>query len=198
MFTGIVQQLGSLESRQEAGGDVRLSVATEPAWLEGVAAGDSIAVNGVCLTVVEFDRKSFATDVSNETLACTNLGALGSGARLNLEKALRASDPLGGHLVSGHVDAVTRVVAREPDGRSQRLWFAIPPGLAQFIAPKGNICVDGVSLTVNEVEPDRFGVNIIPHTSEVTVAGGYTPGTRVNLEVDLIARYVARILGHEA
>ena len=197
MFTGIITQLGKLKSRREAGGDVRLTISAEPDWLAGVAIGDSIAINGVCLTVVEFDDSSFALDVSNETLACTSLGALEDGAALNLEKALRASDPLGGHLVSGHVDAVTEVVGSEPDGRSERLWFAIPPGLAKFIAPKGSICVDGISLTVNEVESERFGVNIIPHTSDVTVAGSYQAGTRVNLEVDLIARYVARVLGHE-
>ena len=195
MFTGIIEKLGALESRREAGGDVRLTISAEPDWLAGVAIGDSIAINGVCLTVVEFDAGSFALDVSNETLACTNLGALEDGAALNLEKALRASDPLGGHLVSGHVDAVTEVLGREPDGRSERLWFAIPPGLEKFIAPKGSICVDGISLTVNEVESDRFGVNIIPHTSDVTVAGSYQAGTQVNLEVDLIARYVARVLG---
>ncbi|NND59971.1 MAG: riboflavin synthase [Gammaproteobacteria bacterium] len=194
MFTGIIQAVGKIAAIELVDGDCRLVVVTPEGFLADAVAGDSIAVNGVCLTAVEIDDRSFHADVSRETLDCTSLGALDSGNQVNLEPALRAGDRLGGHLVSGHVDAVTEVLARHSDARSDRIQFAIPAGIAQFIAAKGSICIDGTSLTVNEVESDRFGVNIVPHTREATIAGQYQPGTRVNLEVDLIARYVARVL----
>ena len=194
MFTGIVQDMGRLVALEPRGGDVRLRVAVERLPLEAVRTGDSIAVSGVCLTVVEHDRGSFAADVSLETLSLTTLGELAPGSRVNLEPALRAGDPLGGHLVSGHVDGVGRVVSLAQDARSWRLRFATPPELARYVARKGSIAIDGVSLTVNEVEGGEFGVNIIPHTFEVTTIGSYAPGRRVNLEIDPIARYVERLL----
>ena len=194
MFTGIVQDMGRLIALEPRGGDVRLRVAVERLPLEAVRTGDSIAVSGVCLTVVEHDRGSFAADVSLETLSLTTLGELAPGSRVNLEPALRAGDPLGGHLVSGHVDGVGRVVSLAQDARSWRLRFATPPELARYVARKGSIAIDGVSLTVNEVEGGEFGVNIIPHTFEVTTIGSYAPGRRVNLEIDPIARYVERLL----
>lgn len=194
MFTGIVQHIGRLASSSEAGGDLRIGVATTPEWLAGTVDGDSIAVNGVCLTVSRLDAAAFMADASRETLGCTTIGQWKPGAPLNLEKALRAGDPLGGHLVSGHVDAVADVLECRRDGRSLRIRCSLPAHLAPLVAVKGSICIDGTSLTVNEVESDRFGVNIVPHTSEMTIVGGYAPGTRVNLEVDLVARYLARMI----
>lgn len=194
MFTGIVQDLGRIIALEPRAGDVRLRVAVERLPLGAVRTGDSIAVSGVCLTVVEHDAGSFAADVSNETLALTTLGELTTGSQVNLEPALRAGDPLGGHLVSGHVDGVGRVVALEQDARSWRIRFETPAGLERYVARKGSIAIDGVSLTVNEVEGRGFGINIIPHTWQVTTIGGYAPGRRVNLEIDPIARYVERLL----
>ena len=194
MFTGIVQSMGRLSASEQIGGDRRLVLACDPAWLEGARIGDSIAVSGVCLTVVEYDADSFSADVSNETLGATSLGRLEPGARVNLEKALALGQSLDGHLVSGHVDAPSEVLERYDDARSVRLSIALPESIARYVAPKGSVTVDGVSLTVNEVGADRFGVNIVPHTRDVTVIGDYRVGTPVNLEVDLIARYVARLL----
>lgn len=194
MFTGIVQDMGRIVALEPRAGDVRLRVAVERLPLDAVRSGDSIAVSGVCLTVVEHDAGGFAADVSNETLSLTTLGDLAPGARVNLEPALRAGDPLGGHLVSGHVDGIGRVVSLAQDARSWRIRFEAPPELARYIARKGSIAIDGVSLTVNEVEGREFGINIIPHTFEVTTIGGYAPGRRVNLEVDTIARYVERLM----
>jgi riboflavin synthase len=165
--------------------------------METVAMGASIACAGVCLTVVERAHDAFAVDVSNETLACTTIGAWQVGRRVNLERPLRAGEELGGHIVSGHVDAVTRVVGRRPDGESIRLAFALPPSLAGFVAPKGSIAVDGVSLTVNEVTADAFGVNIIPHTLAETSLGQLELESPVNIEIDLVARYVARLIRPE-
>lgn len=193
MFTGIVQALGTIERIEPRGGDTRLWVAVPGDFLADAAIGDSIAVAGVCLTAVAFDAARFAADVSTETLACTTLGALGVGNAVNLEKALRLADRLGGHLVSGHVDAVGRVLSVTPDARSQRWTFEAPLALARYIAAKGSICIDGVSLTVNEVEGARFGVNLIPHTVEVTTFHDRRVGDAVNLEVDLVARYVERL-----
>lgn len=195
MFTGIVQDMGRIVALEPRDGDVRLRVAVERLPLDAVRSGDSIAVSGVCLTVVEHDARGFAADVSNETLSLTTLGDLAPGSRVNLEPALRAGDPLGGHLVSGHVDGIGRVVSLAQDARSWRIRFEAPPGLARYIARKGSIAIDGVSLTVNEVEGSEFGINIIPHTFEVTTIGGYAPGRRVNLEIDAIARYVERLMG---
>lgn len=194
MFTGIVQDMGRIVALEPRAGDVRLRVAVERLPLDAVRSGDSIAVSGVCLTVVEHDAGGFAADVSNETLSLTTLGDLAPGSRVNLEPALRAGDPLGGHLVSGHVDGIGRVVSLVQDARSWRIRFETPPGLARYVARKGSIAIDGVSLTVNEVEGREFGINIIPHTFEVTTIGGYAPGRRVNLEIDTIARYVDRLL----
>ena len=194
MFTGIVQDMGRIVALEPRAGDVRLRVAVERLPLDAVRSGDSIAVSGVCLTVVEHDAGGFAADVSNETLSLTTLGDLAPGSSVNLEPALRAGDPLGGHLVSGHVDGVGRVVSLAQDARSWRIRFETPPDIARYVARNGSIAIDGVSLTVNEVEGREFGINIIPHTWQVTTIGGYAPGRRVNLEIDPIARYVERLL----
>lgn len=194
MFTGIVQDMGRIVALEPRAGDVRVRVAVDRLPLDAVRTGDSIAVSGVCLTVVEHDARGFAADVSNETLSLTTLGDLAPGSHVNLEPALRAGDPLGGHLVSGHVDGMGRVVSLVQDARSWRIRFETPPDLARYVARKGSIAIDGVSLTVNEVEGREFGINIIPHTWQVTTIGGYAPGRRVNLEIDPIARYVERLL----
>jgi riboflavin synthase len=193
MFTGLITDLGRVRRIDAAAGGARLII--ETAYdLAAVEIGASIACSGACLTVVEKGPDSFAADVSAETLAHTTIGGWKAGGRVNLEQSLRLGDTLGGHLVSGHVDAVTEVLTRRPDGDSLRFSFRIPAGYERLIAPKGSVCLDGVSLTVNEVEADRFGVNVIPHTAERTTFGALGPGDRVNLEVDLIARYVARLL----
>jgi riboflavin synthase len=193
MFTGLITDLGTVRRIDKNAGGARLAI--ETAYdLAAVEIGASIACSGACLTVVEKGPDGFAVDVSAETLAHTTIGGWKPGDRVNLEQALRIGDALGGHLVSGHVDAVSTVLARRPDGESERFQFQIPEGYERLIAPKGSVCLDGVSLTVNEVESGRFGVNIIPHTAEKTTFGALDPGARVNLEVDLIARYVARLL----
>jgi len=194
MFSGIIQSVGSIAQIEQRGGDVRLMIVARDFALDEVKLGDSIAVAGVCLTVVEIDAAQLAFDVSVETLNCTTLGALRPGAGVNLEKALRLADRLDGHLVSGHVDGVGRVVAIESEARSQRWTFEAPPALAKYIASKGSIAIDGTSLTVNEVEDARFGVNLIPHTIAVTTFQNRRVGDAVNLEVDMIARYVERLL----
>jgi riboflavin synthase len=193
MFSGIVQAVGTIARVEARGGDARLSIDAKALGLSDVAIGDSICVAGVCLTAVAIDADTFAADVSNETLARTTLGALKAGEGVNLEKSLRLSDRLGGHLVSGHVDAVGRVVDVRDDARSQRWTIEVPAALSRYIAAKGSICVDGVSLTVNDVAGNRFGVNLIPHTVEVTTFRGKRAGAAVNIEVDLIARYVERL-----
>jgi riboflavin synthase len=194
MFTGIIQAVGRIARLEPRGGDVRLVVDTAPLDMTDVALGDSIAVSGVCLTVIEFNANSFAADVSNETLAHTTLGKHKAGDRVNLEKALRLADRLGGHLVSGHVDGTGKVVSVVPDGRSQRWIFEVGAELARYIAHKGSVCIDGTSLTVNEVGGNRFGVNLIPHTVEHTAFSARRPGDAVNIEVDVVARYVERLL----
>ncbi|NEV62474.1 riboflavin synthase [Thiorhodococcus minor] len=194
MFTGIIQAVGQIQRLEPRGGDVRLSIATGKLALDEVVLGDSIAVNGVCLTAVELTGQGFAADVSRETLSLTTLGGFGTGSRVNLEKALTLSTPLGGHLVSGHVDGVGTLLERHEDARSWRLRIQAPEELARYIAHKGSICVDGTSLTVNAVEGAVFELNIVPHTIQETIIGDYQPGTRVNLEVDLIARYLERLL----
>jgi len=199
MFTGIIQAVGEIRSLEPRGGDVRLTVATGKLAMDGVVLGDSIAVNGVCLTAVSLDGPGFSADVSRETLSLTTLGDLRSGSRVNLEKALTLSTPLGGHLVSGHVDGIGEVLERRQDARSWRFRIQAPAELARYIAQKGSICVDGTSLTVNQVAGGVFEINIVPHTIEETIIGGYRAGTRVNLEVDLVARYLERlILGEKA
>ena len=194
MFTGIIQCTGQLARSEARGGDLRLTITAPAMDFSDIAPGDSIAVSGVCLTAVTLGEHEFSADVSNETLSLTTLGALRSGDAVNLEKALRLSDRLGGHLVSGHVDGVGRIVAIEPDARSQRWLIEAPHELARYIAAKGSICVDGVSLTVNTVEGARFSVNLIPHTVEVTTFAQRKPGDRVNLEADMMARYAERLL----
>ncbi len=194
MFTGIVQDIGRVQALEARGGDVRLVIAAQRLDLSAARVGDSICVQGCCLTATAVQARSFAADVSRETLALTTLGELQSGAAVNLEPALRAGDALGGHLVSGHVDGVGEVLSREADARSLRLSIAVPAALERFVAPKGSIAVDGVSLTVNAVQPCSFAVNIIPHTQAVTTLGALAVGARVNLEVDQVARYLARLL----
>lgn len=198
MFTGIVQAVGRVAGVEPSGGDLRLTLdaaalaaRVEPARM---AIGESIAVSGVCLTVVECEGGRFSADVSRETLALTTLGSLRAGDAVNLEAALRAGDPLGGHLMSGHVDALAEVVALQRDARSLRVGVQVPDALARFIAPKGSVALDGISLTVNEVTGRRFGVNLIPHTVEVTTFGDLCLGRLLNLEVDPLARYVQRAL----
>ncbi len=194
MFTGIIQAVGEIAALEPQGGDLRLRVRTGKLDLGDVRPGDSIAVSGVCLTAVELPGDGFWADVSGETLAHTVIGDLKAGARVNLEKALLPTTRLGGHLVSGHVDGVGEVVERRSDARSERLRIRTPQGLARYIAAKGSICVDGVSLTVNAVERNVFELNIVPHTLAETTLNEYRPGRRVNLEVDLIARYLERLL----
>ncbi|MEM8498697.1 MAG: riboflavin synthase [Pseudomonadota bacterium] len=194
MFTGIVQALGRIDRIEQAQGDVQLVVNAESLGLVSANIGDSIAVNGVCLTVTELHKNTFYADVSNETLDNTTLHDLSAGSTVNLEMAVRPSEPLGGHIVSGHVDGVGEVSRQFDDARSTRYEFTVPDDLARYIAKKGSVTVDGVSLTVNEVSRNEFSVNIIPHTQEVTLFGSYTIGSRVNIEVDVIARYVERLL----
>ena len=198
MFTGIVQDVGRIVSLERREGDVRLRIAVTHLKLDHTSPGDSIAVSGVCLTALDLDNtpgaQSFAADVSNETLSLTTLGSLSVGSRVNLEPALRAGDALGGHLVSGHVDGLGEVLSIESDARSVRMRFGCPPALARYFARKGSVAIDGVSLTINEVGPADFGVNLIPHTQSVTTLGEFTVGRKVNLEVDQVARYVERLL----
>lgn len=199
MFTGIIEAVGKIAELRQRDNEWRLTVESDVLDLSDVELGDSIAVSGACLTVVAFDEKSFQADVSNETMRLTNLGLLEKGSAVNLEKALLPTSRLGGHIVSGHVDGVGELESLEPDGRSWRLVFKAPDNLARYIATKGSICIDGTSLTVNTVEGARFTVNIIPHTQQETVIHHYQPGTRVNLEVDLVSRYLERLLlGDEA
>jgi riboflavin synthase len=193
MFTGIVEAIGRLRSVERVAGDATLVIDAGALSLAGVAPGDSIAVNGVCLTATRIEATTFAADVSRETLSLTTLGELAAGAPLNLETALRAGDPLGGHYVSGHVDGVARVVSRLDDARSVRVEFELPVDLGRYVARKGSICIDGVSLTVNEVRGRHFEVNLVPHTLAATIAADYRAGTRVNCEVDMIARYLERL-----
>lgn len=199
MFTGIIQAIGTLTRIEPRGGDARLTVATGKLPLADTRLGDSIAVNGVCLTAVELGAGHFRADVSRETLALTTLGAASAGMPVNLELALLPTTRLGGHLVSGHVDGVGRILDQRDDGRSWRFTVEAPAGLARYIARKGSICVNGISLTVNEVDGAVFGINIVPHTLAETTLGTTRPGDAVNLEVDLLARYLERLmLGEQA
>jgi len=193
MFTGIVAAVGRIQRIEPRPGGLRLTIDAGGLELGDVAIGDSIAVNGCCLTVVSLAGRQFEVDVSQETIDCTV--GLGAPGEVNLEKSLRLADRLDGHLVSGHVDGVGEVVALEPAGESHRLVVRVPAELAKYVARKGSIAVQGVSLTVNRVEGAQFEVNLIPHTFAVTTLKALAPGTRVNLEVDLIARYVERMLG---
>ncbi len=198
MFTGLIEGVGRVLALEPVGGDVRLRIEVGSLPFEGVALGESIAVSGVCLTVIEFDATSFAADASTETLALTTLGGLAVGHAVNLERAMRPTDRLGGHLVSGHVDGVGRVLSVHEDARAQRWRFAAPAALLRYIATKGSICVDGVSLTVNAVDGEGFEVALIPHTVSHTAFASTRIGDAVNLEVDLVARYVERLLAAKA
>ncbi|OGT89314.1 MAG: riboflavin synthase subunit alpha [Gammaproteobacteria bacterium RIFOXYD12_FULL_61_37] len=199
MFTGIIQAVGQIAGIERRSGDGRFHIKTGKLDLADVKLGDSIAVNGVCLTAVELPGDGFYADVSRETLSLTTLGDLKPQSRVNLEKALTLATRLGGHLVSGHVDGAGEVISRHDDARSERFTIEAPVSLARYIAHKGSITVDGTSLTVNGVEGNRFHLNIVPHTLQETIMDSYAPGSRVNLEVDLIARYLERlILGDKA
>jgi len=199
MFTGLIEGIGTLAGRESRGGDARLRIdaGTLP-WggqdADDIALGESIAVNGACLTVAAFDAQGFEADASNETLALTTLGELALGRALNLERAMRPTDRLGGHLVSGHVDGVGKVLHHWDDGRAQRWLFEVPASLRRYIAAKGSICVDGVSLTVNAIDDRGFEVALVPHTLQHTAFAHTAIGDPVNLEIDLVARYVERLL----
>lgn len=198
MFTGIIACTGTLSARTRHGDDQTLTIDAPDFNFSATQLGDSIAVNGVCLTVVELSTTQFRADVSVETLTHTTLGTLNIGSRVNLEAALTLATPLGGHLVSGHVDGIGELSARHSDARSERLTFRAPHHIAHYIATKGSITIDGISLTVNHVAADQFSVNIVPHTLSRTTLADYRPGQPVNLEVDLIARYVERLLSHNS
>ncbi len=194
MFTGIVQAVGSVRETLSRGGDMRLVIDTAELDLTGIGPGDSIAVNGACLTAVELEPGAFAADVSLETLDKTSLGQLEPGSPVNLETALTLEAALGGHLVSGHVDGLATLIEKHEDARSVRYRFEVDPSLQHYIAVKGSVTLDGTSLTVNAVDANRFDVNIVPHTQHKTIFGHYREGTRVNLEVDIIARYLERLI----
>jgi riboflavin synthase len=198
MFTGIILAVGTVSAIEKKTGDVKLTVSAGTLPLHGAALGDSIAVNGVCLTAVELGSDYFSADVSNETLSRTTLQSAVVGTPVNLELALTPSTRLGGHIVSGHVDGIGTVLEKRPDGRSFRFKFKAPDVLAKYIAEKGSICIDGISLTVNDVDGAVFGVNIVPHTLKETTLGGIKAGAKVNLEVDLLARYLERLLQGDA
>ena len=193
MFTGIVAATGKLLSTKSFDGDLRIRFEVPASLMMDSKIGDSISISGVCLTMLEPDASGFSADVSVETLDKTSLGSRRAGDRVNLELAMRASDRLGGHLVSGHVDGLAKLVSRTADARSERFLFETDRGLARYIAPKGSACLDGVSLTVNEVDDNRFSICIIPHTLAVTTLGDLAVGGKVNLEVDLVARYLDRL-----
>jgi riboflavin synthase len=200
MFTGIVQEIGEIRRIEALGGaggasDRRIEVACSTILRERLELGASVSVDGVCLTVAAHGAGSFIADVSGETLAVTTLAAIQAGARVNLEPALRAGDSLGGHWVSGHVDGIAEVLGTAGDARSLRVELAAPGALARYIARKGSVTLDGVSLTVNDVAGPKFSINLIPHTLEVTTLGRLKPGTKMNLEIDLLARYVERLSG---
>jgi len=195
LFTGIIEGVGRLAARESIGGDVRFTFNVGNLPFDNVQMGESIAINGVCLTVIAFDASSFQADASTETLGLTTLGQLSEGAVINLERAMRPTDRLGGHLVSGHVDGLGKVLSIHEDARAQRWRFAAPASLRRYIAKKGSICVDGVSLTVNEVDDEGFEVALIPHTVANTAFSAAGVGSAVNLEIDLVARYVERLMG---
>jgi len=203
MFTGIITALGTVREVQPIGGghDMRVVIGVSPEFLrepQPVAIGASIACSGVCFTAVRLGADEFAIDASAETLSRTTIGAWVAGTRVNLERSLRVGDELGGHIVSGHVDGVAEVVSAEAENASVRWRFELPGGLERYVATKGSIAIEGVSLTVNEIDGRVFGVNIIPHTAAMTTIGTLRPGSRVNIEIDMLARYVARLRETEA
>jgi len=197
MFTGIVETRGILERKTEVGGDYRLVIQTGELSLAGCRTGDSICVSGACLTMLEPEPNRFAADVSQETLTVTTLGDVPVGGHVNLELAMGLEQRMGGHMVTGHVDGKARLLSRYEDARAERFEFEAPHDLARYVARKGSVCLDGVSLTVNAVDGDRFSVCLIPHTMEITTLGQLQPGDEVNLEVDLIARYLGRLMSPE-
>ena len=194
MFTGIIQAIGAIQHSEAIGGDIRLTINATDLELGTSSLGDSIAVNGVCLTVVEFTGKGFVADVSLETLDKTSLGRLSQGSPVNLETALTLNTALGGHLVSGHVDGLATLIEMHQDARSIRYGFEVEPALQHYIAAKGSVSIDGCSLTVNRVDNNRFDVNIVPHTQQKTIFQFYQAGSKVNIEVDIIARYLERLI----
>lgn len=194
MFTGIIESMGRIEAIDAVGGDRRFTIVADDDYLDGLRLGDSVAINGVCLTAVAMPPRGLVADVSAETLSATTVGIWNVGHAVNLERAARPETPLGGHLVSGHVDGLATLVEAHEDARSWRLTFEAPAALARYIARKGSVTLDGISLTVNSVENRRFGVNIIPHTWSHTTLGRLKTGAAVNLEVDLVARYLERLL----
>ena len=194
MFSGIIKAIGKVAKMEQQGGDLLLTITSADLPWKEFAVGESISVNGVCLTAVEFLGNGFVADVSAETTKVTALANLAEGSRVNLEPSVSLGERLGGHLVSGHIDCVGQIKTRETDARSVRLVIGIPAEYSRYIASKGSVCIDGVSLTVNEVSDNTFGVNIIPHTADVTIIGDYRTGIEVNIEVDLLARYVERLL----
>ncbi len=196
MFTGIIKAIGKVAKMEQQGGDLRLTITSADLPWKEFAVGESIAINGVCLTAVEFLSNGFVADVSVETSKVTALANLVEGSKLNLEPSVALGERLGGHLVSGHVDCVGQIKTRETDARSVKLVVGIPAEYSRYIARKGSVCIDGVSLTVNEVSDNTFSVNIIPHTADATIIGDYRSGTEVNIEVDLLARYVERLLAN--
>lgn len=198
MFTGIILAVGRIAAIQPKAGDCRLKISTGKLPMADAQLGDSIAVNGVCLTAVELGSDYFCADVSTETLARTTLNSAKVGTPVNLELALTPTTRLGGHIVSGHVDGIGAVLEKKPDGRSVRFRFKAPDNLAKYIAEKGSICINGISLTVNEVDGAVFGVNIVPHTLTETTLGQTQVGDKVNLEVDLLARYMERLMQGDA
>ena len=194
MFTGIIQCVGAVASVEERGGDLRLCIDAGDIGPERMPLGASVAVAGVCLTVAERTARGFFADVSRETLALTTIGSWRAGERVNLEAALRAGDPLGGHLLLGHIDGRAELRTRDGDARSERMQFRAPPGLQRYLARKGSVALDGVSLTVNAVAGADFEVNLVPHTQAVTTLAALQPGAQLNLEIDLMARYAERLL----
>ncbi len=194
MFTGIIQAIGTIADLQEKGGDIAMTVNTGKLDLSDVQLGDSIAVNGVCLTVIKLSQTGFTADVSRETLSLTSLAQISKGSKVNLEKALTLQTRLGGHLVSGHVDGLGEIVSRKNDGRSEHFTIKAPDELAKYIAAKGSITIDGVSLTVNRVDGSNFEINIVPHTLQETIISEYQAASKINLEVDVVARYLERLI----
>jgi len=198
MFTGIIAAIGSIQTINVNGEGARITIKTNTLDMGDVNLGDSIATNGICLTVVAFDQHSFSADVSNETLKRTGFAYYRAGQKVNLEKAMLATTRFGGHMVSGHVDGIAEIVSITNNGNSIEYWLSLPQNLAQYVAEKGSVTIDGTSLTVNSIEKDKFRLTIVPHTTEQTIISSYQVGTKINLEVDLIARYLERLMMHKS
>ncbi len=194
MFSGIIETTGVIKNVQDKAGDKRFVIDVNTLELNDLKIGDSISVNGVCLTAIEISNKNITFDVSNETLACSNLGSLELNESVNLERALKLSDRVNGHLVTGHIDTVAEIISKQADGRSWRYEISIDQKYIKYICAKGSVCIDGVSLTVNTVQDNSFSVNIIPHTSVKTLFSDYDVGTQVNIEVDMMARYIESLM----